>query len=640
MKTTYTTLATLIILVMCFGASAQAPVTMLNTTSAASAQSKTYNATGANASSFSSKTFTYKFGAAAQATDHVKQLDSFTIGGETYSYVQNANSYVKLRRVNNTVVNTNRQLLWVEKAASATDKTIAVVNPYDENMESVFSGNSLSQGTDNLFANQGDGNGNNNNIERLDVIFQGGIIAESNKKVGFALFERGADNAHDPFVIAAISAVDVDGNPTAYGNPLRVSATQWGNIPASTINYYVVRRDPATEPNLRMSTSGTQNIGGVFVSLNDLGVDTDTKIYGYSIIAYDLPASATSANLVDYTNSNFFPTNTSSATSQGGIDLIALTGVLSLPQQVILPPVANNILMPAMLNTAPQTGLLPLEAIAASGTIAYYTIETISPTEKGTLYLCTNNNCIAVTEGQQLTPDQINQLAFAPNAAYAGGEVVFYYNATDSYNQVSNSASYTIPVIAQTFGPLPVILTSFNASADKKTIRLSWHTAQEVNSSYFEVQRSNDGKTFEPVATLTAAGKLTGGADYETTDDLFFYQNSNVFYRLKMVDVDGKSKYSTVLMLKLNTTAAASTIKAWPNPYSTQLNTSVQSNTNEVIKIKLINMEGKTVAENAVRVQKGNNTLLVPAAAGITKGAYILQIVTGDKTENVRIIKQ
>lgn len=603
MKTFYTSLLTAIIIVLCYGTNAQTPIVNVTTTNAASPSSTSYSAKGASGSSFSGTSYSYTFGAATQNHDNTRQLQSFTIGTDVYSYVQNANSFVKIRRVNNAVVNTNRQLVWVEKAVSATDKKIAVVNPYDDNMESVFSGNSLNQGTDNLFANQGDGNGNNNNIERLDVIFSGGIISTVNNKVGFAMFERGDDNAHDPFVIAAITAVDVDGNPTSYGNPLRVSTAQYGNIPASSINYYVTRRDPATESNLKMSTSGTQNIGGVFISLNDLGIDTGVKIYGYSLMAYDLPLNAKGSDLVNYKNSTFFPTNTSSATTQGGIDLIALTGLLSIPEAAILPPTAYNIDMPVMLNTSSPVQLLPLNATAASGTIESYTIQTIPPASKGTLYLCDDAGCNPVTEGQVLTPEEINHLSFQPNPTYAG-DVVFLYTATDSYGQVSNSASYTIPVIEVSNGPLPVRLISFTGSFDKKLAQLNWQTTQEINSSYFEVQRSADGKTFEPVATLTAKGGNSGVSEYQSDDDLYFYQNDNVFYRIKMVDIDGKFKYSSVIMLKLNNTGNKTTVKAWPNPYTSQLNTEYFSDVNETVKINFIDMTGKSVAGSMIQVKK------------------------------------
>jgi Secretion system C-terminal sorting domain len=47
-------------------------------------------------------------------------------------------------------------------------------------------------------------------------------------------------------------------------------------------------------------------------------------VYGYSICANDLPTTATPANLVNFNNATFFPTNTTTA---GGIDLVSVTGI-------------------------------------------------------------------------------------------------------------------------------------------------------------------------------------------------------------------------------------------------------------------------------------------------------------------------
>jgi len=617
---------------------AQSPINNVNTSLTGSATATSYTAKGAKGSSFSNTSFQYTFGTATQASNNLKTLNSFTIGSDVYSYEQNANSFVKIRRVNNTEVSGTRTLLWVEKVANAASNKVAVVNQYNDNMESVFSSNTLNQGTDNLFANQGDGNGNNNNIERMDVIFSGGVISTSNTKVGFALFERGEDNAHDPFVIAAITSVDVNGNPTAYGKPVRVKATDYGNLPSSSTDYYVVRKDPATEATLRMSTSGTQNIGGVFISFNDLGVNTGDKIYGYSIIGYDLPANATAANLADYTNSTYFPRNTGSANTQGGIDLIALTGVLSTPETIILPPTAENIVLPALTNTSLITHIEPLEASAASGTIVSYTIQTIPPADQGILYICVDGNCNPVTAGQVLTPEQIGQLSFQPNPTYTG-DVVFTYSAMDSYNQVSNTASYTIPLTGSSESTLPLSILSFSANVDKKSVQLNWQTSQEINSSYFEIQRSSDGRTFEPVGTVTAKGNSSFTNTYQSKNDLSLYLGKIVFYRLKMVDIDGKFKYSPVIMLKLNTTASESTLKAWPIPFANELNMDYNSDADQEIEITMRNINGAVILNSSSIVKKGHNVITINQAQSKPSGTYLLTISNGTKSETIKVVK-
>ncbi len=631
-------LLTAIVLFLFDSAKAQTPVVNVNTSLLNSTVSNNYNAAGANGSSFSGNNYHYKFGAAAQLTNNSKQLNSFTIGTDEYSYLQNATSMVKIRRNNNAIVTGTRTLLWVEKAASSANSTIAVANQYNDNMESVFDGNSLNQGTDNLFANQGDGNGNNNNIERLDVIFTGGVISTVNTKVGFALFERGANDAHDPFVIAAITAVDIDGNPTAYGNPLRVNSSQYGNLPSSSTNYYVVRKDPAIESNLRISTSGTQNIGGVFISFYDLGIGQGQKIYGYSVIGYDLPAGATGANLVDYTNSVYFPTNTSSATTEGGIDLIAVTGVLAAPNSIILPPTAQNIVMPPMPNLSAITPIDPFIAKAASGDIGSYTIQTIPAESEGILYFCFNGNCTPVTAGQVITAAQLNMLSFQPNPSFIG-DAVYYYFATDTYNQASNIASYTIPVTGPS-STLPVSILSFTGSIDKKLVQLNWQTSQEINSSYFELQKSTDGTNFEIFATITAKGYSATTSNYQTTDDLFFLVKNIVFYRIKMVDINGKYKYSAVLMIKSGEGSTKNNIQAWPVPFINELNLAFNSDTNQQVKISIASINGAAVLNSSSLVKKGRNNITINQAQSIPSGTYLLTISNGATTETIKVVKK
>lgn len=618
---------------------AQTAIVNVNTSFVNSAAALNYNATGANGSSYSSTNLSYSFGSGTQATNNVKKLNSFTIGTDVYTYAQNANSFVKIRRVNNAVVSGNRTLLWVEKKSSASSSQVAVVNSYNDNMEAVFNGNALNQGTDNLFANQGDGNGNNNNIERLDVIFSGGIISTVNTKVGFALFERGDDNAHDPFVIAAIKAVDANGNPTAYGAPLRVATINFGNLPLSVTNYYVVRKDSAIESKLRMSTSGTQNIGGVFISFSNLGITAGEKIYGYSIIGYDLPAGATAASLVNYNNSTYYPINTSSATSQGGIDLIALTGVLSAPNAMILPPTAENIKIPSMQNTAAITAIDPLMATAASGTIASYTVQTIPMANQGILYVCTNGNCTPVTAGQILTPAQIDLLSFQPNPNFTS-TVVFNYFATDSYNQISNTATYTIPVTGPSAGTLPVTILNFAGNLDKKLVQLNWQTSQEINSSYIEIQKSIDGKTFESFASITAKGNSATTSTYQIKDDLFFYLGSNIFYRLKMVDMDGKFKFSSVLMIKLDASNSKSNVKLWPVPFNDELNMEYNSEMNDQISFSILNEAGDIFYLSNSLVKKGRNIIKINQAQSIPTGVYFVTITNGLKRETIKIVKR
>jgi hypothetical protein len=298
-----------ILLIFCFAAF----VFNLNAQTAITAVAST-NSSAATSFNYVNGTNTYNWGVSPNNTRVA--LDGFTAGGQNFSYASFINGTVKLRRVNNANVTGNFTLVWSEAVTSGT--TFNMFAEYQNNMESFFDDRVYNKGTDNLFDNS---SFNSNNIERLDWILSSAYSTTSVAGVGFAIFERGATAAHDPFCIAAITAVDAMGNPTAYGNIVRVAATNYGD-PGPNVTYRVLK---ALNPsNLIDAANGTQNRGGVIISLQSLGITAGQEIFGYSLFSNDLPMSATPANLVDFTNTTFFPTNTGGA---GGIDLIAITGI-------------------------------------------------------------------------------------------------------------------------------------------------------------------------------------------------------------------------------------------------------------------------------------------------------------------------
>jgi hypothetical protein len=284
---------------------AQTAITAVSSNSNTAVASQTYTI-GTN---------TYNWGVAPN--NNTVLVDGFTAGGVPYTYASFLTGSVKLRRVNNANVSGNFTLIWAE---STTNGTIFNMLPsYEGDMEPFFNNRVYNKGTDNFFDNT---SGNNNNIERLDWIVSAGFnVGASPGNLGFAIFERGAAAAHDPFCIAAITSLDAMGNPATYGNIVRVATASYGD-PGPSVNYRILK---AAQPgNLAEAGTGTQTRGGVIISLQNLGIAANTTVYGYSLFANDLPVGATPANLVDFTNATYFPTNTG---NPGGIDLIAVTGL-------------------------------------------------------------------------------------------------------------------------------------------------------------------------------------------------------------------------------------------------------------------------------------------------------------------------
>jgi hypothetical protein len=187
---------------------------------------------------------------------------------------------------------------------------------YTESVENVLSNDTINRGSDNLFVNSS-GDGSSTDLERLDFIFSAGYAISDVGKGGFMLLERGGN---DPFKIAVVKTIDGTGKPTSYGNLISVPATAWGttNLLPAPFAHFVMQKSQSFNE-LRPVGEKEQIITGLYFTLQNLGIANNERFYGYSVFPNDV--SGTPAQLVDWTNSSFFPTNTSDI--PGGLDLVA-----------------------------------------------------------------------------------------------------------------------------------------------------------------------------------------------------------------------------------------------------------------------------------------------------------------------------
>ncbi|MEM6265474.1 MAG: T9SS type A sorting domain-containing protein [Bacteroidota bacterium] len=107
---------------------------------------------------------------------------------------------------------------------------------------------------------------------------------------------------------------------------------------------------------------------------------------------------------------------------------------------------------------------------------------------------------------------------------------------------------------------LPVELLTFEAFPQRRSVLLRWTTALEVNSDNVEIQRTENGLTFEKIGRIEATGNQTTMAVRQFTD---FQPLQNNYYRLKMVDKDGSFDYSRVVHAEMPINVSFS---LYPNP--------------------------------------------------------------------------
>jgi len=186
-------------------------------------------------------------------------------------------------------------------------------------------------------------------------------------------------------------------------------------------------------------------------------------------------------------------------------------------------------------------------------------------------------------------------------------------------------ASNVIPM-----GPLPIELMSFTGKELNSKHLLDWTTSLEINSSHFVIEHSSTANNFSELGMRDAAGNSSEKQNYSFTN--IHPVIGNNYYRLKMVDIDGKSKYSNIILLKqLNDRTS---LIVYPNPTANMLNVDMQGIANATrLNIEIIDGNGKIVLTQQVNYQQQSFAMNV---SNFANGLYFLKLKYNTNSEVVK----
>ncbi len=86
---------------------------------------------------------------------------------------------------------------------------------------------------------------------------------------------------------------------------------------------------------------------------------------------------------------------------------------------------------------------------------------------------------------------------------------------------------------------LPLTLLNFTGVKQLDIIQLKWQTTNEINTSYFNVQRSTDALNFTTVGVVKA-NNTSSINNYSYPDNIAGLSAEKLYYRLQEVDIDGR----------------------------------------------------------------------------------------------------
>jgi hypothetical protein len=185
---------------------------------------------------------------------------------------------------------------------------------------------------------------------------------------------------------------------------------------------------------------------------------------------------------------------------------------------------------------------------------------------------------------------------------------------------------------ATTLMALPVHFLDFTARNVNNTIRLEWSTAQEFNSSFFEIQKNVHSNPVDFIASgiVSAAGESNSLREYTYIDDSPVA--GTVYYRIRQVDRDGRSMFSKTVSVKYQ---PAGLIRKVLNPVREHLFiqlTSFIAGDNNVWR--LYDMNGKMI-----HAERFSSQTIYAAIPAIPSAIYVLEVRMNNRVERVKISK-
>jgi Secretion system C-terminal sorting domain len=183
---------------------------------------------------------------------------------------------------------------------------------------------------------------------------------------------------------------------------------------------------------------------------------------------------------------------------------------------------------------------------------------------------------------------------------------------------------------------LPVELVQFLANRnDDGSVKVSWATSQEENSNYYDVERSSDQSQWSSIGTVKARGFASTTTNYFLNDKSPV--NGTGYYRLKMVDLDGKFTYSKAIPITTDQTNTALVI--YSNPFSDQIRLKINVSGPQNLILTVTDMMGKTYISQSYQAQNGDNFVNLQPSIG-SSGMYILRIQGNSYDRTVKLEKQ
>ncbi|MEM8906732.1 MAG: zinc-dependent metalloprotease [Bacteroidota bacterium] len=188
-----------------------------------------------------------------------------------------------------------------------------------------------------------------------------------------------------------------------------------------------------------------------------------------------------------------------------------------------------------------------------------------------------------------------------------------------------------------TYAPeaLPVELAAFDGQLVDKKSHLRWTTISEQNNDYFTLERSQDGRNFAAIGTVSGQGTTNTPQHYSFVDAQ--PRLGKNYYRLRQTDFDGQEEWiGEVIAIDYHNQGI---ISIQPNPIRTDLiQFALVAAQQSEMTVELVDLNGKVLHTAQYELGKGRNDLQL-LADQLSNGLYLLRTTIGNDLQIHRVLK-
>lgn len=201
--------------------------------------------------------------------------------------------------------------------------------------------------------------------------------------------------------------------------------------------------------------------------------------------------------------------------------------------------------------------------------------------------------------------------------AIYGSEIYFggnFSNGTSIYSDQGCGLSYYCSINTltsegklMTFDKvLPLELSEFSAKLDEETNRvdLDWQTLTEDGIDKFIIERTIEpgGTEFKSIGEVKAVGESTNSVFYEFEDDVTRFVSPYIYYRLKIVDLNGAIEYSDIEVVHQKSPDRPK-FRLYPNPSNGNVILNINGSEENNVTLSVFDVQGKLHHQEVVDLE-------------------------------------